>query len=399
MISFQLPKFNHILFIICLLLSCQIKIILAQESNQINPLTNSFNHELVPKINRALTVFEKRRIRQEIEALDGLASQNLSSENIDEAFNLWYEAINLSRFVDLDLEMNLIATLGAIAWKELRGQDVDFLQERLLILEKENSINNQIKLEFLPLFIKSYESIHDLEKLIVLNQQKLAFAREEKKDVVIRETLNQLGKLYLAKFDYLPAKPIYQELLEIAQIDSDYLAEGIYLQKLAEINQALVNPKNSVRYKEVLADNYQQNNNLFPLSRLKISIGDDYKALDNPQLASQAYQEAFSLALSLEQYAIAGDALKQLGKLYQQYQELDSALKIYQELIKIEANSYNYYGLMNTYDFIGTIYSQKQDYAQALGAFQKALSIARELQYKENYFIDKINQLENLENN
>ena len=128
-------------------------------------------------------------------------------------------------------------------------------------------------------------------------------------------------------------------------------------------------------------------------------MGNDYKALNNPQSASESYQSAFSLALSLEQYAIAGDALKQLGKLYQEYQQLDSALQIYQELIIIEKNSYNFYGLMNTYDFIGIIYSQKEDYTEALSSFEKALAIARELQYKEDYFLQKISQLQTLNSN
>lgn len=396
--SFQLQKFNSLLFLIFLLFSTQIRITSAQESNKINPLTSSFTYELLPNLNRDLTILEKKRIKEEIEKLDSQADEKLSTGNIDDAFTIWYDAINLSRFVDLNSEMNLITKVGQVAWEEKRSKDLGFLQVRLAILERENSQKGKIKPEFLVLFIKAYDHVHSLNKLVELNQYQLSLARAEKKEELINQTLARLGELYLAKFDYAQAQPIYQELLEDAKQEQNYLSESLYLQKLAEISQALVNPKNSVQYKEDLANNYQQNNNWLAMARLKIAIGDDYKALEQPELASKAYQDAFKLALSLEQYAIAGDALKKLGLLYQQYQELDSALKIYQELIKIERNSYNYYGLMNTYDFIGTIYSQKQDYSQALNSFQKALAIARQLKYKEDYFLQKIAQLESLDN-
>jgi tetratricopeptide (TPR) repeat protein len=396
--SFHFQKFNGLLFLIYFLFALQIKVTFAQGTNKINPLNNSFTHELLPNINRDLTILEKDRIKAEIEALDSQAEQKLSGGETEEAFSLWYEAINLSRFIDLNLEINLITKLSKVAWDAKRSQDLGFLQARLAILEQENSQKGKIKPEFLGLFIQAYDNLHSLDKLIELNQYQLSLAKEAKKEELINQTLARLGELHLAKFDYAQAQPIYQQLLENAKQEQNYLSQSIYLQKLAEISQALVNPQNSVQYKEDLVNNYQQNNNLFAVARLKISIGDDYKALDNPELASKAYQDAFKLALSLEQYAIAGDALKKLGLLYQQYQELDSALKIYQELIKIERNSYNYYGLMNTYDFIGTIYSQKQDYSQALNSFQKALAIARQLKYKEDYFLQKIAQLESLDN-
>ena len=51
---------------------------------------------------------------------------------------------------------------------------------------------------------------------------------------------------------------------------------------------------------------------------------------------------------------------------------------------------------MNTYDFLGTIYTLQENYDQALIYFQRALALARELDYKEDYFLQKINQLQSL---
>jgi tetratricopeptide (TPR) repeat protein len=126
---------------------------------------------------------------------------------------------------------------------------------------------------------------------------------------------------------------------------------------------------------------------------LKIAIADDYKTLDKPEEASKYYQEAFSLAWSLQQFAAAGDALKKLAKLYESYQQNDFALQTYQEVIKIEQQSYNLYGLMNTYDAIAKIYVKQENYAQALPWFQKALEISLHLKYKQDYFSAQLQQV------
>ncbi len=396
MLFFKFKKINNFLLICTLMFLGQVKFSLAQENVIVNPLNNNFEHQLLPSIKRNLTPLEQKRVRERITELDVMAKQELVDENIDQAFVFWYEAINLSRFLDLNTEMETIMTAGAVAWEQRRSQDLEFLQARLLILEQENSQQNQLNPEVLPLFIKAYDVLHSIDKSIVLHQQNLVFAQANNDDNLVLSTSEKLGKLYLAKFDYYSAQPIYEKLLEIARSNQDYLSESIYLQKLAEISQALVNPDNSVDYKKQLAQNFLNDGNVSELARLRISIGNDYQALDNPQSASEFYQSAFALALSLEQFAIAGDALKQLGQLYQKYEQFDSALLVYQELVKIESNSYNFYGLMNTYDFIGTIYTQKQDYLKALTYFRMARAIAFELKYKEDYFEQKISQVETI---
>ena len=372
---------------------------LAQEANIVNPLTTNFSSELLPRIDRNLTAFERKRVEERMIELDTLAKEQIKEDNLEQAFTFWYEAINLSRYLSVKRELETITNVADIAWNKQRPQDITFLKERLLVIEQENIQDQQENQEILSLLIDAYSNLHYLDKLIEIYEQQLEITRQNNQEEIIYTNLDRLGELYRAKFDYYKAQPIYQELLKIAKENEDYLGQSNYLQVLAEIGQALVNPENAVKYKEELAIIYQQESKLLPLSQLQIAIGNDYQDLDKPELASESYQEAFTLALSLQQYAVAGDALKKLGKLYQKYQQLDSALQIYQELIKIESNSYNYYGLMNTYDFIGTIYTQKADYNSALTYFQRAMTLASQLKYKEDYFQQKIIQLESLNNN
>jgi tetratricopeptide (TPR) repeat protein len=373
------------------------EITFAQTVEVVNPLMVNFEDELIPKIKRDLSNFEKKRIQEKITELDTLAESELSAGNDDLAFGLWYKAINLSRFLGTESELKLITKIGQFAWNKSRNQDINFLTERLLIIESQFTKNNKIAPEFLGLFIDAYEALHNLDKSIVIHQQNLEIARLNKNTEQLKLSLEKLGQFYLAKFDYYRAEPIYQELLNISRLEQNYLAEGIYLRKLAEISGAIVQPENAIKYKQELAQSYAQNQNLSALSLLKIAIGDDYKTLKKPEEATKSYQEAFNMAWELKQYAAAGDALRKLGILYQEYEQLDSALQIYQELIKVEQLSYNFYGLMNTYDYMGIIYNQKKDYSLALQSFEKALEIARNLSYKEDYFLVKINEIQTIE--
>lgn len=370
-------------------------VITAQNEQQINPLIENFNSDLIPKINRDLSDFEIKRIENRISELNLSAEEQLKANNQDQAFIMLYEAINLSRYLETNVEIELITKVGQIAWDKSRNQDLNFLNERLNILENQLGQQGQLNPETNLLLLTAYETIRNIDKSINISQRKLDIARNNNDSQGVKFALDKLGNLYLAKFDYFNAEPIYKELLTIARTNQDYLGEGIYLRRLAEISQALVNPENSVKYKEELAKTNLINQNVSSLAMLKISIGNDYQSLNNPQLASQFYQDAFSLAWSLQQYAIAGDALKSLGRLYQEYEQWDSALQIYQELIAIEQQSYNLYGLMNTYDYIAMIHREKQQYNQAMEYLQKALEIARHLNHKEDYFSQKITEMNN----
>lgn len=385
--------FRQLSFFFWFILFFNPHISVAQEIEKPNPLTTNFSSDLIPSIDREITPFEKKRIRNRIEELNSLASTELSQGNDDNAFSAWYEAINLSRYLGIEAEIKMINQVGKVAWDKSRNQDINFLTERLNIIENQATENKELDEEFLAILIDAHEVLHNIDQSITLNQNNLEIARNNNDTDQIKSSLEKLGNLYLAKFDYYSAEPIFKELLEISRQNEDYLGEGIYLRKLAEISQALVNPANSVKYKEELVENGLQNQNLASLAMLKIAIGDDYKSLNDPQSASQSYQEAFNTAWSNQQYAIAGDALKKLGKLYQEYEQWDSALQIYQELIKIEQQSYNLYGLMNTYDYMAIIYQQKEEENQALQYWQKALEIARHLNYKEDYFFNKISRV------
>ena len=83
-----------------------------------------------------------------------------------------------------------------------------------------------------------------------------------------------------------------------------------------------------------------------------------------------------------------------MGKLYQREGKNQKAIATFNRLVKIQRQSYNYYGLVDTYDTLGKIYLKSDRDKQAKQHFQKALELARDLDYKVNYFTSQIKKLD-----
>lgn len=99
------------------------------------------------------------------------------------------------------------------------------------------------------------------------------------------------------------------------------------------------------------------------------------------------------MATQTQQLAIAEEASIRLGKLYQESDQVEQAIVTYTNLIDIQQQSYNYYGLINTYDTLGNIYLKLNQKAQAKQSFKEALVLAESLNYKVKYFNNRIREI------
>jgi lipopolysaccharide biosynthesis regulator YciM len=117
-------------------------------------------------------------------------------------------------------------------------------------------------------------------------------AKAQKNVKAEEQSLNILGELYLAKFDYTNAAIIYEDLLARSQARKNAYWEGIYLQKLAEIYSKSSEPSNAIRIKEQLVKRHIKDQKI-ELSHLIIEeMGDEHKAssVDTP-LRSDAFDK------------------------------------------------------------------------------------------------------------
>ena len=126
---------------------------------------------------------------------------------------------------------------------------------------------------------------------------------------------------------------------------------------------------------------------------MRLAIAKDYLALGQIQTAFENFQQAYTSAWSLQQYSLAGDALRQLIALYRSQNQIDAALQTSQILLQAEQFASDFYGMMTAYDQIGQIYLNLGDKSEALAAFQKGLELAQQLNYQETYFAGQIQQI------
>lgn len=405
-------KVTIILFFCCLGYFClnSSQFLVLGQTEPYNPLESRESDPLLPpqEIDRPLTAVEKRLIREKTLILNNQAQLQLAAGNKDKAFALWYRELRLQRALGTTEEIIALGRVGEIAWQQNLSQELNIISDRLLAIQQEINTENTLDIQLLDNLGKAYQQVRSLDRAVIIYQKILDNNLQEE-----QKTLEILGKLHLARFDYTQAANTYEKLLKYvqtqqqknsldvntnasqSQIESNFLREEFYLTKLVEIYARLSQPAKEIEIKQQLLKKYLTDQKTEQLAALNISLATNYQTLKQPEKAQKYYEDAFTLAWSLQQFALAEESLQKLALLYQEYQQPTSALKIYQELIKVEQKAYDYLNLMNTYAQIGQIHEQLNNYQQALTAYQKGLELATSLNYRVDYFQNKIQQLTN----
>ncbi|NEO92970.1 MAG: tetratricopeptide repeat protein [Moorea sp. SIO3G5] len=411
----KLSKWMVIALSAAILPLCFASVTLSQSSDNDNPnpLELTAPDPLLPSLSpeEPLNPSERSRLSEALDELNAEAQAEFNAGNQSKAFDIWYREIRLRRVLgDPVAEVQTLGRVGGVAWNENNKQSVQLITARLEEIQQENEAQDSINLPLLKALGKAYEQIRVPGQALTVYEQILADARNQEDMAAVEATLKTMGELHMAWFDYPKAAETYEELLAQAQnqaqnqrdVPLEPLRERIneevaYLQELAYIYDQDQQPDQALPKKQQLVDIYLSQGNDTQIPALKIAIASDYNSLNQPEKASQTYQEAYALAWSLQQFAHASEALQPLAELYLTSKQPEFALQVYEVLLQVEQQSYNYYGLMNTYDKIGQTYLDMNNYPQALAAFQKGLDLAESLQHREAYFVNKI-QLVNREN-
>lgn len=347
-------------------------------------------------IYRPLTEFEIGRIQRKIKELNIQANAELSGGNLDKAFEFWYRELTLQRGLGLESEIKALGRIGSIAWSNNRSSDLRIIAKRLALIQQQLQKNNHLQLQQLELLAKAYEQTHYIDRAISLTQKLLIETRNDRE--LKLKTLDNLGNLYLAKFDYREAGEVYEELLteiDLSQqvINTNNSRLEVYLDRLAIIYAKTDRPQKAIGVKQRLIKYFTDAQKIDKLASLNLSIAKDYVLLNDLQAADRTYRKTFALASNLKQFALAGEALTDLAEIYQKNALTSNAIEIYQKLITIQKQAYDYYNLANTYDKLGQIYQQIGDFKRAKMAFQQGLEVAKSLKYKVDYFTNLVNSI------
>ena len=348
-----------------------------------NPLQLDRSDRLIPKGygKRELSSFEKYRLQKEIIKLDKTAKNELARGNTGLAMELWYRRLRLTRIIDIQAEVKALGKIGAIAWKENLTEDVRNIANRLDAIETAKVKKKKVSSKLLNDLAVAYESVRYLDKAIDIYEHLSLRSNKDK-------TIDRLGELYLDIFDYDKAAKIYQQ-----KLDRNILPKQrkTILKTLVEIYDRTQQINRSIAVKKQLVKYYNEKQQK-EIPALKIAIARDYETLKQVQKAILVYQQAFDMAFKNKQLAIATEALTQIGKL-QQKQNIEQAIDTYNQLITVQQQSYNYYSLINTYDTLGKIYLKSNNPNKAKQFFQQGLDLAITLNYKIEYFRDRLKRL------
>ena len=365
-----------------------------------SPLEITTSDPLLPNLanKRELTPVELQKLKTDLDELNQEAQEILQGEDNQKAFEIWNRELRLRRFLGLLAEVEALSRVGEISVNENEREEVQYISQRLQVIQSDMLKQKSTDLQLWKSLANAYQKLRLYKLAISAYEQILILGKQQQDSFAQIETLKSIGELHLSWFDYNQAANVYQKLLNLAISQGDKTNELAYLQQLAYIytqgkqHQAAIDILNKL----VEISTNEQNLTQIPTWKLAIAANYEFLAKENPNFRQQAfdnYQEAYTIAWKLEQYARAGEALNKLIALYRSQKQITAALETSQILIEAETLANNFYGLMSAYDQIGNLYLERREYAKALTAFEKGLEIAQELKHQESYFTKQIEKL------
>jgi len=363
--------------------------------NEPSPLEVDETDPLLPNlvVDRPLSPQERRVLTAAIEELRLQAEAEFNAGNVSAAFDIWIRELRLRRVLGIQEEVAALSRVGTVAWRETQTTEVRLITERLFEIEQEVQAQTPPDYDLLLQIAQAYQSLRDRNRAVALYDQILTQAQQTGDEATQDQTLRALGEMHLIWFDYPQAAAAYRQLLERVRAQGDRVTEIDVLERLAFIYDGGNEAAEAIAVRDDLIGLYREIPDLRPIPALKIAIADDYLELGRPDRAAPNYQEAFAVARTVQYYGYAADALRKLAELYLDLGRENDALVVYQLLLDVEVQSYNYYGMMNAYDWIGQIHRNRGAMPQAADAFRQALDLAQQLNYRVDYFTQQLQAL------
>ncbi|MEG4120440.1 tetratricopeptide repeat protein [Microcoleus sp. N9_B4] len=382
-----------------------------------NPLEITTPDPLAPA-NESLSSTQRDELTAALEELNLEAAAKLQAGDGAGAFEIWFRELRLRRYLGPAAEIAALSRVGSFAWSNGKNLELQLITKRLQAIQKEVKSQVPLNTELLPAFAAAFQQVRAKGPTVEVYQEILENARQNQDILAEGQILKAIGLIHINWLSYDKAAPVYEELATLIQENRDLFAansavqnsavvagngappqpvtpptEVDTLRQLAYVYQQSKQPLKAIAAREKLASVYVNLQNPSAIPPLKIAIASDYQTIGQINLAAQYYQEAYNLAVPIQQYAQASEALDKLALLYRSQKQWEPTLRIYQMQLLLEERAYNFYGLMNTYDNIGQVYQEMKAYDKALESYQKGLDVAKRLGHRQEYFAKKIQKV------
>ncbi|NJK77165.1 MAG: tetratricopeptide repeat protein [Microcoleus sp. SU_5_6] len=382
-----------------------------------NPLEITTPDPLTPAT-ETLSSSQREELTAALETLNLEAAAKLQAGDGLGAFEIWFRELRLRRYLGPEAEIVALSRVGNVAWSNGKTLELQLITQRLQAIHKKVRSQVPVNMDLLESLAAAFQQVRAKDPTVEVYQQILDRARDRQDILAQGQLLKTLGSIHVNWLNYDKAAAVYEELAALIQENRALFASnaavpnpGIVagngappqqqtppsevdsLRQLAFIYQQSKQPLKAIEVREKLTSVYTNQQTPALIPPLKIAIAGDYETLGKINLAAQYYQEAYNLAVPLQQFAHASEALEKLALLYRAQQQWEATLRIYQMQLLLEQRAYNLYGLMNTYDNIGQVYQEMKAFDRALEAYQKGLQVAQKLGHRQEYFTRKIQKV------
>ncbi|MBE9097292.1 lipopolysaccharide assembly protein LapB [Tychonema sp. LEGE 07203] len=379
-----------------------------------NPLEITTPDPLAPA-GEPFSSSQRDELTAALEQLNLEAAAKLQAGDGAGAFDIWFRELRLRRYLGPAAEIAGLSRVGSVAWSSSKNLELQLITKRLQAIHEQVKSQVPIDTDLLPALAAAFQQVRAKGPTVEVYQQILENARQKQDILAQGQILKNLGLIHINWLSYEKAAPVYEELASLIQENRALFAanaavsnsvlwagngappqpvtaptEVDALKQLAYVYQQSKQPLKAIAAREKLASVYLNLQNPRAIPPLKIAIATDYQTIGQINLAAQYYQEAYNLAVPLQQYAQASEALDKLALLYRAQKQWEPTLRIYQMQLLLEERAYNWYGLMNAYDNIGQVYQEMNAYDKALESYQKGLEVAKRLGHRKEYFAKKI---------
>lgn len=382
-----------------------------------NPLEITTPDPLTPA-SESLSSTQRDELTAALEELNLEALAKLQAGDGAGAFEIWFRELRLRRYLGPAAEIAALSRVGSVAWSNSKNLELQLITKRLQAIQKEVKSQVPVNTELLPALAAAFQQVRAKGPTVEVYQEILENARQNQDILAQGQILKAIALIHVNWLSYDKAASVYEELATLIQENRALFAansavpnsavvagngappqpvtpptEVDTLRQLAYVYQQSKQPLKAIAAREKLASVYLNLQNASAIPPLKFAIATDYQTIGQINLAAQYYQEAYNLAVPIQQYAQASEALDKLALLYRSQKQWEPTLRIYQMQLLLEERAYNFYGLMNAYDNIGQVHQEMTAYDKALEAYQKGLEVAKRLGHRQEYFAKKIQKV------
>lgn len=353
----------------------------------VTPLTDPLADPMVPLAvaegDRPLSALELMQIRSKSNSLYLSGTVQWQNQFPELAFDDWLRHLLLLQLLpDRQAEIARLGEIGAIAWENNRVHDTRYIFKRLEAIQETEYVEAGDDTLLIPL-AEAYQLIRRSDAAIALYRVHL----ETLDEAYHAEIWRLIAQLATNWFDYEAAIEAYSAIENLNALTIGDREAWI------DVYETSNYPAEALRIQRQLPPLYLQDLDYQKLSAIFLAMAKNAHRISDYEVAIAANENAFAIAWDFKYLDDAENALDQLGQVYLAQENLEFAMQVYEQLLIVQNESYNRYGMMDTYALLGDIYETAGLYSSALISWQQGLAIAKELNHNIELFTAAIETL------